>query len=329
MPCFFCCCPFSFPCPCCPEKLCKRSDSSEICQPFLSDSPGLASAKGLVNSPPITTHALHRSLNASLDDVTEHGRIMNNRLSWQVGFAVEVYSQSHKKWYPGKIIKAPSMLFGSDKHVVDVLYNGFRKTLDVFSEDIQPFLTDVVKKKEMSYNETNAEAEILKIKYKPSPEPITYDAFISHCQKDAQDAAGLLFCLLKPLGVKAWLDMQQDDLTTSGMVQGIVKSRCFVIYLTKTYFTRVFTVFELEIALLTHRPLLVIWEGDERHQGLPSIESYIELCPAKYKERLFEKEALRFERRKNLQQTQLQIIVKIIMTTPENAIPHVWRTVPD
>jgi len=106
--------------------------------------------------------------------------------------------------------------------------------------------------------------------------------------------------------------MQQDDIDILGIMEGVSQSRCFLIYLTKNYFHQVFTILELEAALYLEKEIFIVWESDERHDGYSNFHSYMRNCPAKY-QALFQKEALVFERRKHLQDAQINILFGRIM----------------
>merc|ERR1712060_754959 len=126
--------------------------------------------------------------------------------------------------------------------------------------------------------------------------------------------------LLKLKGLNAWFDQQQDDISTTGMSMGISKSCCFILFLTKSYFRKTITIFELETALALNKQIIVVWEGDDQCGGHSDFETYINACPEKYKDKLFEKEALKFERRKHLQEAQVNVIIERITEAYENTV---------
>merc|ERR1712060_656077 len=106
--------------------------------------------------------------------------------------------------------------------------------------------------------------------------------------------------------------MGEKDIAVSGMSKGIAMSSVFVTFLTKSYFQRVFTIFELETAVALKKPVIVIWEGDERCGGYPDLKWHIDICPNKYKAMLFQDEAMKFERRKHLRDAQVKVIAQRI-----------------
>merc|ERR1712060_314287 len=120
--------------------------------------------------------------------------------------------------------------------------------------------------------------------------------------------------------------MGEKDIAVSGMSKGIAMSSTFVIFLTKSYFERVFTIFELETAVALKKPVIVIWEGDERCGGYPDLKSHIDKCPNKYKVMLFQDEAMKFERRKHLRDAQVNVIAQRIhaKTIETNTSKTTW-----
>ena len=59
-----------------------------------------------------------------------------------------------------------------------------------------------------------------------------FHLFISHMQNEASGDVGTLFFLFEQMGMRGWRDMNQDDLTESGMRQGVYDSDVFVLFLT-------------------------------------------------------------------------------------------------
>jgi len=237
----------------------------------------------------------------------------NDRLSWAKGFTVEVYSQSAGTWFLGRIVQ---VIGDGTSREVKVVYCCKTKLISVFSQHLRPAMTESKTFSRISFRNISEEAKKLLQEHKPEVEPVDLDAFISYSQSDALDAAALLHhLLLKSRGVKTWFDQQQEAISAAAMSKGISRSCCFVIFLTNSYFERKFTVFELETALALEKQIVVVWEGDERHGGFSEFNSYMNVCPEKYKKKLFEEEALKFERRKHLQDAQINVIADRIMQT--------------
>jgi len=240
--------------------------------------------------------------------------VNNNRFSWGKGVAVEVYSKSVDAWFPGKIIEVKG---DKSDRKVKVVYNNNTKSVPLFSSELRPLRT-IPSVSQLSFGDLFLKATNLLEEYEPQIQPIILDAFVSYSQDDAQDAVALLYWLLKSREVKTWVDQQQADISVKAMSSGISKSRCFIIFLTKSYFKKHYPVFELETALKLEKQIIVIWEGDVRCGGFSDFKSHIDACPEKYKGILFKKEALKFERRKHLQEAQINKIVHRISQAPEN-----------
>jgi len=242
--------------------------------------------------------------------------IQNDRTSWGKGFAVEVYSKSDEAWFQGQIIEVVG--FRRSK-MVKVVYNGKIKSISVLSGELRPLLSTSELTTNVSFRTVLKDVNTLLNEHNPKIEPIVWDAFVSYSQIDSQDAVGLLYLLLKSRGVNIWFDQQQNDISVSGMSSGISKSGVFLIFLSCSYFNRVFTVFELETALSQNKEIIVVWEADERCGGHSNFNSHLEACPKKYKAKLFEKEAIKFERRKHLQEAQMNVLAERILQAQTNA----------
>jgi len=262
---------------------------------------------------------LGRSSRAShADEVEQVDKTNNDRLSWDKGVAVEVWSEANADWFLGKIIE---VINTSSGRVLKVVYDGKTKSIPVFSRKLRPLAINTNHAHGMkSFAKALQEVNHLLDEHKPEMETIVLDAFISYSQSDAKDAVGVLYLLLKLKGFQAWFDQQQDDISITGMSKGISKSCCFILFLTKSYFKKTFTVFELETALALNKEIIIVWEGDEQCGGHSDFDTYMKACPEKYKTQLFEKEALKFERRKHLQEAQVIVIAERISEAYDNNI---------
>jgi len=246
--------------------------------------------------------------------------VLNERLSWSVGFAVEVWSETDGFWYPGQVIKSSGE---NMQKTVEVIYNGRTKILPVHSQLIRPLMTSLKEVWRKSFNNILDEVNLLLISNEPKQENIELDAFISYSQQDALDAVALLNHLLKQHDVKAWLDLHiESEISVPEMSKGIAKSSVFLIFLTKSYFERVYTVFELQTALKLGKMVIVVWEGDDRAGGYTEFKDYINACPDIYRAHLFQNEAIRFERRQHLQDAQMKIIADRIILHSADPYRH-------
>eukprot|EP00808_Paulinella_micropora_P000255 g13037.t1 len=102
-----------------------------------------------------------------------------------------------------------------------------------------------------------------------------YVAFLSHAQGQAGDVVRTIFL---ELDRKCWYDKEQVERTLAGMIKGIAMSEVFLIYLSKAYFTRPFCRFELQVARLLEKPIVVVREASERPTRGPITFPQIEAC---------------------------------------------------
>lgn len=100
------------------------------------------------------------------------------------------------------------------------------------------------------------------------------DVFLSHAQGEAQNQVLALSMMLGTAGVDAWYDMDAERLCTADMVRGVATSRFFLIYLSRSYFSRWFCRLEAQVARVLEKTLIVVYEADPRHGGNAN---YIEL----------------------------------------------------
>lgn len=91
-----------------------------------------------------------------------------------------------------------------------------------------------------------------------------YHIFLSHSQAEASGDAGTLYHLLEQIGVRAWRDMNQTDLTERGLRQGVYDSDVFILFLTNSVLSRPYCLLELGWAIEFNKPIVVIVETEPR-----------------------------------------------------------------
>jgi hypothetical protein len=106
-------------------------------------------------------------------------------------------------------------------------------------------------------------------------EPRSWALFLSHAQMEAQNQCALLARLLSEARVPVWYDMDAERLEVSDMCRGIARSSFFLLYLTRSYFSRWFCRLEASVARAMGKQLIVVYESDSRHGGN---SDYIALC---------------------------------------------------
>eukprot|EP00808_Paulinella_micropora_P023775 g60509.t1 len=97
-----------------------------------------------------------------------------------------------------------------------------------------------------------------------------YHVFLSHAQGDA---SAVMMAMATGLelqeGMRVWYDQNESDRSLVGMIQGVVDSRCFLVYLTKNYFSRPYCCFELLIARRLNKPIVAMREDSNRPEWHP------------------------------------------------------------
>eukprot|EP00808_Paulinella_micropora_P017921 g29714.t1 len=102
-----------------------------------------------------------------------------------------------------------------------------------------------------------------------------YVAFLSHAQAQAGDLVRTIYL---ELDRKCWYDKEQVERTLVGMVKGIAMSEVFLIYVSKAYFTRPYCRFELQVARLLEKPIVVVREASLQPTRGPIDLPQIEAC---------------------------------------------------
>ena len=98
----------------------------------------------------------------------------------------------------------------------------------------------------------------------PSPPPpataFEWDFFLSHVQAEGGQNMRLLHSRLVARGLRCWLDM---CLIPSGqnIERDVPRSRIFLLYLTRSIFTRKWCLFEILCALRARRPIMLLLEN--------------------------------------------------------------------
>ena len=91
----------------------------------------------------------------------------------------------------------------------------------------------------------------------------------------------VLLAILKQRGIKAWLDMDANDLSTQGMMDGVKNSDNFLLFCTVGYFERPYCLLELEEAIKRKKKIVVMYEERERFGGA-SLQELLNQVPLNY-----------------------------------------------
>jgi hypothetical protein len=90
-----------------------------------------------------------------------------------------------------------------------------------------------------------------------------FDYFLSHFQRNGGASMLLLKSLLEARGKTCWLDKDAVP-NEDGMMRGVADSAVFLLYLTRGVLTRPFCCKELRRALELRKPILLLWEKEDR-----------------------------------------------------------------
>jgi len=123
---------------------------------------------------------------------------------------------------------------------------------------------------------------------------LKFETFLSHVQKPSGDLCGRLSDSLTSAGITSWYDMSASKLDAQGMIEGVINSKIFTVVLTKRYFERQYCLFEYSIAVIAGKPILAIYETDERLEGGRIDEFNI---PKVFKQTLMNHEIIKVNRR--------------------------------
>ncbi|GBG30180.1 F-box/WD repeat-containing protein 7 [Hondaea fermentalgiana] len=129
---------------------------------------------------------------------------------------------------------------------------------------------------------------------------LEHHVFLSHRQVDAGDACNLMAEKLRNRGLRVWIDQETEgNLAKDAMKRGIRKSKCYLLFLSKTVFSEAVKM-ELETAQQEEKPILVVHESDPTRIGFAPFSAYIAAAPASAKHLFDEKESMPFQRRRYL-----------------------------
>ncbi|GBG34065.1 Leucine-rich repeat serine/threonine-protein kinase 2 [Hondaea fermentalgiana] len=131
----------------------------------------------------------------------------------------------------------------------------------------------------------------------PLPAGLEYHVFLSHRQVDAGDACNLMAEKLRNRGLHVWVDQETEgNLAEDAMKRGIRKSKCYLLFLSKTVFSDAVKM-ELQTAQQEAKPILVVHESDPSRIGFAPFSAYIDAAPASAKHLFKETESMPFQRR--------------------------------
>merc|ERR1719233_885586 len=148
-------------------------------------------------------------------------------------------------------------------------------------------------------------------KLQREPPAIEHRGFLSHVQKYSADLCRCLVYGLEKKDTSVWHDMTAGRLDAIGMAHGVAICNYFVLIATKEYFTREWPIYELLIAQVLGKPIIVAIEADSRHGGM-TFDECTKLIPKPW-EFLKAHEFLKVERRGDFSLATLNELHKRLM----------------
>ncbi|GBG35255.1 Hypothetical Protein FCC1311_114782, partial [Hondaea fermentalgiana] len=148
----------------------------------------------------------------------------------------------------------------------------------------------------------------------PLPAGLEYHVFLSHRQVDAGDACNLMAEKLRNRGLRVWIDQETEgNLAEDEMKRGIRKSKCYLLFLSKTVFSDAVKM-ELQTAQQEEKPILAVHESDPSRIGFAPFSAYIDAAPASAKHLFKETESMPFQRRLYLAEAFYKELIERIRT---------------
>ena len=158
---------------------------------------------------------------------------------------------------------------------------------------------------------------LLSSRRKPLPMGCQWHIFISHYQMNSGDQCHGLASDLESMGYSIWFDQNQNDLTEQGMMEGVRGSAMMLLFLNESVLTRNFVQREVREGLKLAKKFILVNEVDGRH-GAPLNEFggfdfhrvCVEQAPKDLRLLHVNHESISFQRRKQLREAMLQMIVE-------------------
>lgn len=108
---------------------------------------------------------------------------------------------------------------------------------------------------------------------------IPYDAFLSHAQMNSADLCRSLHKDLMEMDIKSWYDMQAERLDAIGMAEGVMGANVFVVVATVNYFHRNWCVYELLLAEIFNKRIIILMETVKAHGGFDNFNEFKSSVP--------------------------------------------------
>ena len=130
-----------------------------------------------------------------------------------------------------------------------------------------------------------------------------WDFFISHKQANSSDQCHMIALGLERRGFRAWFDKFSGlDVTESGMIAGVARSRCVLLFLNAGVLSRPFVQREMSEAMRLKKPLVLVHEVDPRYgaaltpEGGFDFDSILADAPAEIRDYVRSHQSIEFRR---------------------------------
>ena len=141
-----------------------------------------------------------------------------------------------------------------------------------------------------------------------------HDVFINHRQATGGDQCARLALLLEQRGLKVWYDMHADDLTLSGMEDGVRRSKNMLVLMSDGVMSRPYCQ-EQRWAKKYGCGFISVQEEKEGHPGNVDLGKEKERAPHDLEQMLDDVEFIRYDRRGYLAEAMVDEIVRRCRTT--------------
>jgi len=166
------------------------------------------------------------------------------------------------------------------------------------------------------------EDDVMVRRKKPLPDGCLYHFFLSHRQKDGGDQVATLYHVLTNMGYKVWYDNYMDKVTEQGMKEGVLNSKCLVLFLTKGVFEprkKCWVRYEVWTALRAHKPIILMNEQDQRKEGYADLYEVQNGAPEYLRKMLDSIKSIRYEREGYLVKA---MVAKLVERMEKDTLPQ-------
>lgn len=142
----------------------------------------------------------------------------------------------------------------------------------------------VVQKQEQEHQQLQPVPTVMPSKVKKLKSGCEYHCFLSYKQTDSIYLVGKQHKILSDLGYKCWYDQQyRGELNLESMLEGVAKSMCYVLFLSKNIFSSAYVGEEVKKAVSLGKKIMFLHHPETNMEGYCSFGHYIATAPANVK----------------------------------------------